>query len=612
MFQVLINAQRENGVRLIKGKSGSRAAHDFVECISAAVVEKLIEILSGSSFFSCLSDGSQARKTKSDKELVLCRVGRNGVPTYFVLGLMQMGDYGGTDAQSLKKAIDYVFQGRMCLSDEDYRLKFVSATADGASVNFGALNGLITLFRETREWLLALHCANHRVELAIKDSILDDFYYAPVDEFYLCNYYFLENSGPINDQVTKAAGAIGITSYKLNKVSTTRFIGHRKGGLYRLLHMWPAFIMGYENALLKTKKATTKAKVQGLLRKFCDPDILYKCCSYLDIVERITPASKRFEESELLPFELASTLRILHNDLDELIDIDPDDVEDVPIDSNLRRFTYTEQENEKLSFTRSYVKAGHEKRKPANREEIKVTMEGFSHSNHGLHAPLNALSRVAREIKTSLNVRFSDLEGDIFNEMKWFDPKVWDDSADFGNDQIMNFYYHFKAPLDHSGFDNRRILAEWKSFKTFVRHNYAGFDALPLWKKIIQYRKSEYKNLCLLANLMLSISGSNSSVERAFSILSIILSDRRLSMNHDHMESIMLISGNKNNWTKAEKDQIIDRAVDIYLSKRRTLQLDEFKPVGEPPVKVMVIDDSDRDSNHTASDKESSSDDDLL
>ena len=170
----------------------------------------------------------------------------------------------------------------------------------------------------------------------------------------------------------------------------------------------------------------------------------------------------------------------------------------------------------------------------------------------------------------------------------------------------MTFYNHFKVPLDHSGFDHRRLLAEWTSFKTFVRHNYAGFEALPLWKNIIQYRRSEYKNLCLLANLMLSVSGSNSAVERAFSILSLILSDRRLSMNHDLMEHIMLISGNKNNWNKAEKDQIIDRAVEIYLSKRRTKQLDDLEPVGEPARKVVVIDDSD------ASDSESSSGDDLL
>ena len=74
---------REAGVKLIKGKEGSRAAREFVCCLSAAVVEKLCEIISSETFFSCLSDSSQARKTGSDKELILFRTARNGTPHYF-------------------------------------------------------------------------------------------------------------------------------------------------------------------------------------------------------------------------------------------------------------------------------------------------------------------------------------------------------------------------------------------------------------------------------------------------------------------------------------------------------------------------------------------------
>ena len=62
-----------NGVQLVKGKDGSRAAREFVEIIALAVREKLSEIVSSSLFISCLSDGSQARKTGKEKELVLFR-----------------------------------------------------------------------------------------------------------------------------------------------------------------------------------------------------------------------------------------------------------------------------------------------------------------------------------------------------------------------------------------------------------------------------------------------------------------------------------------------------------------------------------------------------------
>ena len=188
------------------------------------------------------------------------------------------------------------------MPDEAYRFKLAAATADGASVNFGRYGGLITLLKQNREWMVGLHCSNHRIELAVKDSILEDEYYASMDEFYITNFYLLKNSGPLKGQVKKATEVIGITSYSLTKLSGTRFVSHHKKALFRLLHMWPAFIMGYENAIPNIKTHSTRAKVQGLLKKFRNPDFLYKCCSYLDIIEHITPASLVFERNDLFVF----------------------------------------------------------------------------------------------------------------------------------------------------------------------------------------------------------------------------------------------------------------------------------------------------------------------
>ena len=163
---------------------------------------------------------------------------------------------------------------------------------------------------------------------------------------------------------------------------------------------------------------------------------------------------------------------------------------------------------------------------------------------------------------------------------------------------IRNFCEHFKGPLDHCGLDIHKVLPEWKNFKLFVKNNYVGYEALSLWKKIIQYRKEEFPNICMMAELMLSISGSNSSVERCFSILTIILTDRRLSMNHELMENVMLIAGNKNNWSDMEKNKIIDRAVEIYLSIRRTRKVGkESTSAGEPSAKVVILDESSCDSS---------------
>ena len=95
-------------------------------------------------------------------------------------------------------------------------------------------------------------------------------------------------------------------------------------------------------------------------------------------------------------------------------------------------------------------------------------------------------------------------------------------------------------------------------------------ESRQLWDKILSCRRNEFPNLCLLVEFALCISASNSTVERAFSVVSLILSDRRLNMSHKMMEQCIMIFANDSNWSKSEREQLIERAVDLYMEKRRT------------------------------------------
>ncbi len=108
-------------------------------------------------------------------------------------------------------------------------------------------------------------------------------------------------------------------------------------------------------------------------------------------------------------------------------------------------------------------------------------------------------------------------------------------------------------------------------------------DSEELWKKILGFKRSEFPNVCVLVEILISISGSNSTVERAFSTLTNILTDKRLSIKHKRMEQILIISSNDKNWTAQERNEIIERAVDIYLEKRRKTI------VAEPPSKKSCV-----------------------
>ena len=83
-FKTLVKVQRQNGVRLITGKDDHHAAYEYVSCINKAVIEKCAVILGSANFMSLLTDGSQARKTGHEKEMVLVRTERNCLYSFTV------------------------------------------------------------------------------------------------------------------------------------------------------------------------------------------------------------------------------------------------------------------------------------------------------------------------------------------------------------------------------------------------------------------------------------------------------------------------------------------------------------------------------------------------
>ena len=72
------------------------------------------------------SDGSQAKKLKDEKVLVMIRIEKNGIPVYFVVSPVEMEQYEGTDANSIKQAIDNVFFKKFGITEEQYLYSMVS------------------------------------------------------------------------------------------------------------------------------------------------------------------------------------------------------------------------------------------------------------------------------------------------------------------------------------------------------------------------------------------------------------------------------------------------------------------------------------------------------
>ena len=92
--------------------------------------------------------------------------------------------------------------------------------------------------------------------------------------------------------------------------------------------------MAYENVISdENTQSETRAKATGLLKKFKNYNYITMTCLYLDILEKIAPASKVFKGERLLPFEVKASIQTTIADLTDYLDDDYDD-----IDSHIQQF----------------------------------------------------------------------------------------------------------------------------------------------------------------------------------------------------------------------------------------------------------------------------------
>ena len=73
-YPKLIKLHQKNGVLFVNGKSSDKACGVFIDVLAKCMKDYISKILGRVDFFSLLFDGSQPRKTGTEKELVYAKV----------------------------------------------------------------------------------------------------------------------------------------------------------------------------------------------------------------------------------------------------------------------------------------------------------------------------------------------------------------------------------------------------------------------------------------------------------------------------------------------------------------------------------------------------------
>jgi len=601
-FRTIVRAQKATGTRLIKGIESHKSARHFILAIATAIRQKIKKILISSNAFSLLSDGSQARKTGSEKELVLARLLKDGLPTYVIVALQDIDSYGSANADNIKLALDDAFVKKLDSPKEKYVSMMVAATADGASVNMGQYNGvLVQLVKDSRPWLLKIHCVSHRAELGIKDSMANEKSFEPVKETLQGLYQFSKQSGKFKAQFKATADALDVQTYNFPKATGTRFISHHMKAIDHLIKNWIPLLQAIENSIANEKDSKVNAKLRGFRSKLTDIKFLTTCIIYREVVTCLAMLSKKFERELVLVCDVKPVVEKCLSDLEDVENC-PSDLKNLLKQANME-LTVTDavqdtgRNGRHFKLCARLPKKGHTRRKPDSREYQNIDYEcdatGLKNAEipieeYGYYA-VSLKCRVIKAINGCLKRRFAVETGDtdtgdcrendlnehmriVTNPANWVSTKR--ELHALG--EICDHFNHTLSSCTVA-FDRTRVEREWKDLKILVNRNYNGVGPLKMWEKIFQYKRPELPNLCVVIEILLCIGVSNCQVERGFSILTNMLSDRRLLTNHETMEALLLIKGHNAIWTEQEREELIQSAVEIYIStaSRRKVKLEE-------------------------------------
>ena len=133
---------------------------------------KLAKRVNDAKFVSVLCDGSMDVAVR-ENEVVCCLyfdpLPPNSDSVKFHLSFLGVKHIKGGDHLSIAKAIEESFEEIELDKSSDQKL--IGFCSDGASVNRGWKESIMTVLREKSPWMLFLCCVAHRLELGLEDAL---------------------------------------------------------------------------------------------------------------------------------------------------------------------------------------------------------------------------------------------------------------------------------------------------------------------------------------------------------------------------------------------------------------------------------------------------------
>ena len=260
-YPAIVELEERQGVSLGNTYLTEHKCQEFANIVGDCMADDTRDEISGSRYLTVLLDGSTDSSVMEKELLYVMYVGVDGSPQCTLLCLADVQD---ATAVCIKALLTRKLQE----IGIDLGEKLVSICVDGAAVNLGVRRGLSALLKQDMPWLTAVHCMNHRLELAAKDACATSY----LDEIstLLVNLHYTYEKSPKRLRELKAvADEMEEGIRKPDKANGTRWLQHKSRALSTLLQGYPVIVEHLRNMCSdqSSVKPVDKIKFRTYLNK---------------------------------------------------------------------------------------------------------------------------------------------------------------------------------------------------------------------------------------------------------------------------------------------------------------------------------------------------------
>ena len=562
----LITLQEKNGIKKSSKYRDDRAASNFVDIIGSSMKNKLAEELKNCRYFSLLMDGSTDSSVIELEAVYVLYLSETGLPKISFLGVEAPND---TTSSGLKSCLDMAF-GK--LEQEEYYRKLVSVNLDGASVNMGHISGLGKLIQDNSPWCSVVHCFNHCLELAVKDSFKGT-YFNEVDKMLTKLYYLYQKSPKRLKELREFGNAFDKSIPKPTKAYGTRWIDHKLRAMEIILNNYGCYILHLDSLSQSDSNSDKREEILGLVAMWKKANMPMMIALSIDILKPLRSLSLTFQREAHDPVLAFNRIRKFDWSMCRLQRLMDRNLFDTGSTKRLFQFTEFKKNCEIVEHPEENLR--HRVTRNEQAESIKeielseplrdsistcyeaeskymysyqgVQLSGFNSALQSVHSNY---SNIIKKLISAVSDRFDgiiksvlfDTLTVILNVSNW--PKDDEVLKTFGERELDTLRSHYNDLLLENGCELSKIEYEWDRLKIFIKDMQVGCPKyMEVWQKVFLNPciKADCRNVLHLIEILLVTPFTNAKVERMFSTMNRVKTTLRNRLASDKLEHILRI-----------------------------------------------------------------------